>query len=179
MYAVKQGQLLVMHTRRRKSTVAKGTEYISENDSSDEEQRPKAKRCSVLEEIKGLRKDIQGVMSLTENSKLPPGLKGLLINTFKCSICHCAIKPPVSFTRCCLSIVGCEQCVDQWYGGEEGRTKSCPLCRRERACSETCRLNGLSDFLEAIQVFFSDNTSPAASPAVLLSDEDDNLLPEN
>lgn len=105
-------------------------------------------------------------MKLTNDSKLPPGLKVLLMDTFKCSICHDLITPPVAYSRCCQSIVGCETCIDAWYSGEDGRLKSCPLCRRERSSGETARLNGISDFLENIRGVFVDNKDDAPATSV-------------
>ena len=60
--------------------------------------------------------------------KLPPGLHTLLHDTLKCNICQSSpIRPPVMFTRCCKSILGCERCVDSWYSGEMDDQKSA-LC---------------------------------------------------
>ena len=53
--------------------------------------------------------------------KLPPDLCKKLHNTFKCNICCSSpIKPPVIFSRCCKRLLGCQECVDRWFGGEEG-----------------------------------------------------------
>ena len=41
--------------------------------------------------------------------------------------------------------------MDAWYGGEDGISRTCPMCRFERAYSETTTLRGLDDFLRAIQ----------------------------
>ena len=35
--------------------------------------------------------------------------------------------------------------MDQWYGGEEGVTRTCPLCGGERAYADTSVLKGLDD----------------------------------
>ena len=48
-----------------------------------------------------------------------------------------------------------------WFVGEDGRSRSCPLCRSERAYSETCRLHGLDEFLTAIQPLLCDKKSGA------------------
>ena len=80
---------------------------------------------------------------LSKGMKLPPGLHRLLHDTFKCNICQSSpIRSPVMFTCCCKSILGCERCVDSWYSGEDGRSKKCPLCRSERAFTETVRIHG-------------------------------------
>ena len=114
-----------------------------------------------MNELKLLRMDMNSILRLTKCSKLPSGLKLLLMDTFKCSICQSIITAPVSYSRCCQSIIGCQSCVDSWYSGNEGRTKGCPLCMRERAIGEMSRLNGLNDFLEKIRVFDDDLTDNA------------------
>ena len=110
----------------------------------------------MLKEVKELCNDVENVLKLQEDSKLPPGLKLLMGDTFKCCICHGMITPPVAYTRCCRSIAGCEICFDTFFGGEEGRSKCCPLCRKERAANEMSRVNGMGEFLTRIRVFFND-----------------------
>ena len=83
------------------------------------------------------------------SSTIKLGRKQVL--TFKCHICHSTpMSHPIIFTQCCKTILGCEVCVGAWFGGEEGRSKSCPLCRAERAYSETCRLHGLDDLVSQL-----------------------------
>ena len=83
--------------------------------------------------------------------KLPPDLCKKLHNTFKCNICCSSpIKPPVIFSRCCKRLLGCQECMDRWFGGEEGVTRSCPLCRSERAYADTCIVKGLDELLKTI-----------------------------
>lgn len=104
-------------------------------------------------------------MKITKTSNLPPGLKVLLCDTFRCTICRGVVKPPATVSKCCQSIVGCEDCIDDYYRGDEGRLRGCPLCRRERASGETSRLNGLGDFLDQIKVFGDgDDAVPSPPP---------------
>ena len=56
--------------------------------------------------------------------------------------------------------------MDTWYRGEEGQTKTCPKCRSDRAYVETCRFNGLDDFLTGI--------APLLEGTPLDGDESDN-----
>ena len=60
------------------------------------------------------------------------------------------MKPPIIFARCCKSVIGCQSCVDTWYRGEERQQCTCPNCREARAYVETCKINGLDDFLTGI-----------------------------
>ena len=50
----------------------------------------------------------------------------------------------------CKTILGCQQCVDTWYHGEQGLSRTCLKCRSDCAYVETCKLNGLDDFLRGI-----------------------------
>ena len=38
-------------------------------------------------------------------------------------------------------------------------TKTCPICRAERGCNETIVLQGLSEFMEAIQRMYRNEES--------------------
>ena len=68
-----------------------------------------------------------------------------------CGICHSMpIRLPVIVTKCCKTILCCEQCVNSWYSGPEMLYKICPLCRAERSCNETMVLRWLDDFLTLV-----------------------------
>ena len=84
------------------------------------------------------------------------------------------MKLPVIFARCCKSILGCEACVDTWFGGGQG-SKTCPLCRAERAYTETCRLNELDNFLSTIHPLLAIDDEENREPAV--NSDDDFSLP--
>ncbi len=131
----------------------------------------------VLSEIKEVRKDLQSFLKLSSHmkTKLPPGLFQQLYDTFKCHICQASpMKPPIIFARCCRRIVGCQECVDSWYHGEEeGVARTCPLCRSERAYAETTILRGLDDLLLAIVPLLTDHDSVVNSPDRAVIDEDD------
>ena len=130
------------------------------SDSSDDESDivPLVKRRK--EGIDGIARDIKvlksDVASLFEVSRtiVPMGLKKMLIDTFRCTICQST--PPIIFSKCCKSIIGCQECVDKWYCGSEGMGRSCPRCRAERSFTETCRVNGLTEFLEMTEKILDD-----------------------
>ena len=132
-----------------------------EDDDEDSPLTPAAKRkkgdcgsaeiASIMEDVRSIHRDLQTVLKLTPESKVPLGLKQVLFDTFRCNICiSTPMAPPIIYTRCCKRILGCQSCVDSWYAGEEGMTKKCPICRAERAYADTAQLKGLDDFLEAI-----------------------------
>ena len=88
---------------------------------------------------------------------MPAALYHQLLHTFKCNICQRApITPPVIVAQCCKSVVGCQSCIDEWYRGDGGIAKKCPLCATDRGLPETMRLHGLDDFLKAIAPIVSD-----------------------
>lgn len=110
-----------------------------------------AKLTILSNDIKQVKESVSKIFRLTNNMTIPLGLRQLLYDTFKCSICQSTpMVPPVIFAKCCKSVLGCQQCVDTWYRGEQGQTKTCPKCRSDRAYVETCKLNGLDDFLTGI-----------------------------
>lgn len=163
IYAVLESQLeRVVKGKGRKQA------RICVSDSDSDNQAPVSKKIKLLGElslnIQGIRKDLSTIFTLTKGMKLPPGLHTLLYNTFKCNIWHSSpMTPPIIFTRCCKCILGCERCVDLWYSGEDGRTKSCPLCRSERAFTETIRIHGLDDFLNGILPLIADEGVPSTT----------------
>ena len=110
-----------------------------------------------------MQNEMKAVFTLSKGTRLPPGLYLQLRKTFKCQICHSSpIKPPVIFTRCCKNILGCDVCVDRWYGGEDGRAKTSPLCRSERGFSEIGRLHGLDEFLETTKPLMDTDDNPVS-----------------
>ena len=119
----------------------------------------KAKSSSQMEEmhrdIQQISRNLECIFKLTKNTKLPPGLYKLLSDTFQCQICRAMpIVPPPIYTRCCKRILGCQTCVDRWYCGTDSINHSCPICRSERAFTETSQIKGLDDFLNGIRAVF-------------------------
>ena len=105
----------------------------------------------IIDEVMSTRDLITEMMTLNDDTDMPLGLRRVLHDTFKCSICHAfPIKPPIIITKCCRNLLGCEQCTNQWYTGPEAMTKTCPICRAERGCNETMILRGLSELMEVI-----------------------------
>ena len=59
---------------------------------------------------------------------------------------------PILASRCCGTIIGCEVCVQTWYGtGTNVFDKCCPNCRSERGYSHTFHLVGIDEFLTKLQ----------------------------
>ena len=149
---------------RKKRHSARSTRELDDDDDFEPEVRQRKETNSTcsdkLEEmgemLGSLHQKVDQVLSLTPESKVPLGLKKLLIDSFTCKICKDSpMEPPVIFAKCCRTIVGCETCVNFWYSGENATTKMCPHCRAERGYAETMRQVGLDDFLRGIKGLLS------------------------
>ena len=134
--------------------------------SDDDFIRPRMKRkrsteASLLSsEFIQMKESLDKVFLLTSSMTIPIGLKNILYETFKCSICQSTpMVPPIIFAKCCKCILGCQTCVDTWYRGEEGQTRTCPKCRSDRAYVETCKMHGIDDFLIAIAPLFGQSST--------------------
>ncbi|KAL5509366.1 hypothetical protein EMCRGX_G004736 [Ephydatia muelleri] len=103
--------------------------------------------CAISHDVAAIHEKTDAIMSLTKDAKIPLGLKKLLNDALKCHICTSVMKPPLIIAKCCKTLIGCEECINQWYSGQEALTKQCPRCRAERDYNETMRLLGLDDLL--------------------------------
>ena len=153
LYAVKESDL---KDKKRMSSVIN----ISSSSSDEDMITPLVKRkhtaeivklSNISSDLRRVQNSVDKIFTLTAGMSVPIGLRSVLYDTFKCSICRSTpMIPPRIFAKCCKSILGCQQCVDTWYRGEQGQARTCPRCRSDRAYVETCKLNGLDDFLTAI-----------------------------
>jgi hypothetical protein len=132
-----------------KVSKGKGKYAADTTSSSDSDDVPKPKHFkydSIGKDLKDIKGKLCSLVNIQKNMKVPLSLQLLLTESFKCCICQELMHPPVIFSRCCKCLIGCENCVDKWYG-TDGRNKSCPKCLAERSYSETTRLYGIDDFL--------------------------------
>ena len=128
------------------------------SDDSDEDFIPKRSKriCSASGDgmrtiLKNIQDTLKEIMAVNKDSRLPIGLKKVLNDTFKCSICQeTPIKPPAIITKCCKTILGCSDCVNQWFRGDDALTKTCPKCRAEHGFNQIMVLRGLDSFLDVI-----------------------------
>ncbi len=129
----------------------------STSSDSDSACLPKAKHFkydsggSIGKDINEIKSSLSRLFEIQKTMKIPLALRRVFIEDFKCIICQDIISPPAIFSRCCKYIIGCESCIDKWYEGESGRNKTCPRCRAERGFPETCRLNGIDNFLLSLR----------------------------
>ncbi len=157
-----------------KDNVSKRSNVIIYSSSSDDEffmatQKKRKLSChdsaagsSSLKDIANsvfeVKESLHKLFKVSDQMHIPIAIRSTLNDTFKCVICQeSPMKPPVIFAKCCKSILGCQSCVDTWYQGEEMQTRTCPKCRGDRAYVETCKLNGLDEFLEAISALRSNS----------------------
>ena len=121
---------------------------------------------NISSELKEVKDGLEKIFTLTNGMNVPISLRSMLYDTFRCSICHATpMVPPVIFAKCCKYILGCQQCVDTWYRGEQGQARTCPRCRSDRAFVETCRVNGLDDFLTAIAPLLQTSNDSSDDPS--------------
>ena len=58
---------------------------------------------------------------------------GEIINrVFKCLVCHSLATSPVCITQCCKQVLGCANCLQQWFVNNN----SCPHCRADIGLEE-------------------------------------------
>ena len=166
IYAVKKKQL--MKSRKRRAVIT------SSSDSENDFVLPKISKIKRKSQVKSgdihMRSDVQNdvafikaqVKKIAESSdrsaqKLTPPLKKIMIDSFLCCICHTVMTPPIVYTTCCNYLLGCKDCVDNWYTSSEP-DKACPRCRQERANLETMCVNGLDEVLIALQNLENDDS---------------------
>ena len=155
LYAVEESDLKESRKRLSANVIS-----IPSSDSEEELPTPITRRkCTaeaaklsiISDDTREMKDTMSKVFRLTSSMSVPLGLRNLLYDMFKCSICQATpMTPPVIFAKCCKNILGCQQCIDTWYRGEQGQSRTCPRCRSDRAYVETCKVNGLDDFLTGI-----------------------------
>lgn len=73
------------------------------------------------------------------------------------------MKPPIIATKCCSSLLGCDECVNSWYDSVNGLSKKSPHCNEPRGYAFTSLSKGLDDFLTGMR------------KVLITRSEDDNL----
>ena len=124
---------------------------------------------SVKTEIQAARAEVKEIIKIKNASDIPISLQQALNESLKCKICMGISKPPVIFGKCCQQLLGCQSCVDKWFGGTGSFEKTCINYRAERAITQTCLLRGMDTLLTLV----NDVLEPE-SPTT--DDEDDEIL---
>ena len=148
------------------------------SDLEDDICRVDGKLDTMTAEFSELKRQLQDLFKVTGTS-VPPALRLLFDEAFKCKICLDTSTPPIIVTKCCRSILGCQSCVDQWYAGDDGLSKSCPNCRADRGYAETFRLLGVDELVNGISAKepAAATTERNSTPDVFESDNDDLVIP--
>lgn len=133
--------------------------YYDISDDSDEDFTPKRSRGvnhgdiqmvnSQISEVKSMVSDI---LKVNQTLSLPLGVVKLLRDGFICKICHATpMMPPVIATKCCNTLLGCEECVNAWFDGADGLSKKCPHCNEPRGYASTFQFKGIDEFLVGVK----------------------------
>ena len=132
----------------KKTDLARRKRPDPETSDTSDEDVPPPKRVNTMSLLKEVKANVVSIMAVNRQMKIPIAIRSWLLDIFTCHICQMSpIKPPVIFSKCCRYLIGCQPCVDSWYGGSPD--KPCPRCRAQRGFAETCRLNGLDELLLA------------------------------
>ena len=137
---------------------------------SDESNRKKINidmLLSIKEEIENLselkhtvadvQKNIKDLLLVNEKMTITVGLHRSLGD-----ICKNLMKPPLIYSKCCKSVIGCEDCINKWYSGNEALTKVCPLCGSARGYNETAQIMGFNEFIADIKILLSGQSEQPA-----------------
>ena len=120
------------------------------SDGSDDEEltvsTAKRLKKEVQEGMKKIKEELATLRSMMPRA-LPDNLMDHLTGLMRCCICQVVpIRPPVVISKCCRSIIGCEQYVQQLVDNQEA--SSCPLCRAVEF--DINKVNGFDGLLSAM-----------------------------
>ena len=145
-------------------------ESFLDGSNEEEENTPppsKKRRTSAahLEELQSIKQDVKKILKISRKRGFPIGFINALEDNFSCNICkRCPPVPPLICCRACSSLVGCEYCVNQWYGtGPQALTKMCPNCREPRGYASTFELKGMSSLVSQINSFMHEESDDSDS----------------
>jgi hypothetical protein len=72
----------------------------------------------IKNDIGHVKEKTEEILKLSKDLKVPLGLQKLLRDSFRCTICQVEpMRPPVILSKCCKSLLGCEECVNTYYSG--------------------------------------------------------------
>jgi len=124
-----------------------------EAESSDEEISPRsAKRIKT--ELKEAKEELARVTTILQTA-IPNSIQQHLRGVIRCCICQTVpIRPPIIVSRCCMSVIGCEQCIQQLI--ESRDNPAFPLCREASFSTMTIRLLGFDAFITAVRSYMQE-----------------------
>ena len=106
----------------------------------------------LSEDIQEVKSKIKKFHDLAFRRKFSVSFLLELEETFSCIICR-RIPARKSLIACseCNSLIGCQKCVNEWYGGIQGLQQKCPKCRCERGLTKTVVAKGFDKLLHQMQ----------------------------
>lgn len=95
---------------------------------------------------------VSDIMQVNQVLSLPIEVVKLLRDAFMCKICHVTpMKPTLIATKCCSSLLGCEECFNAWYEGVDELSKKFPYCNEPRGYTFTFQFKGMDEFLVGVR----------------------------
>ena len=139
-----------------------------QDSSEDEGHKFPRLDSSFVDKLDVIDEKLSKILEVNPSLPLPLGVSSVLLDSLRCNICKASpINPPPIFVRCCKRILGCQSCVDEWYRGENGLQKKCPLCRGDRGFADTTIILGLDDLLDVVSRIMHVPPPPTQLPAVI------------
>ena len=87
-----------------------------------------AQQKKIKTELKEMKEELTKVKTIILQTAVPNSIQQHHRGVIRCCICQTVpIRPPIIVSRCCMSVIGCEQCVQQFI--EFRGNPTCPLCR--------------------------------------------------
>ena len=114
----------------------------------------------LSEDIQEIKSEIKKFHDLAFRHKFSASFLLELEKTFSCIICRSipARKPLIACSGC-NSLIGCQKCVNEWYGGIQGLQQKCPKCRCERGLTKTVVIKDFEKILHQIRNLKDSTTS--------------------
>ena len=146
-------------------------ERETEQDNEDE---PAVKRSRGGDDLLNTINDgVTKILETVDRSRLNVGYLAALQAAFKCRICLTSpATPPLVGCSECGVMVGCKQCVDEWYASE-ALVKECPAARCKRGLSKTFILRGFDELLERSRTVLDQDSPHQDAASVDTSDDED------
>ena len=106
------------------------TSYYDISDDSYEDFTPNRSRGVnhgdiqiVNFQINDVKSMVCDILKVNQAFSLPLGVVRVLRHVFMCKICHALpMKPPVTATNCCSTLLDCEEFFTTWFDGADVST---------------------------------------------------------
>ena len=153
MYVVDRHDLqdMTVPTALSRKRKGKASSLLTEDDDDEHHEI----LYNILETVQDIKastsKQLQQILDVSKEDKIPLGLRVALTESYKCKICLRLAKSPIMMSTCCGQLIGCEVCTNTWYSGPAIYEKTCPACRADRGVSKLCRLRGMDSVIDIVR----------------------------